>query len=267
MKYKIILRKMGQIMKLDELVNKNYNQLSENDFYIWNYISKNRKECENLSIDQLASKCNVSRSTVLRFAKKISLKGYSELKLYLKLENEEANENTDNVDLVCSNYDKVIKSIREKDCTEIFKVIDSARNIYVYGVGMIQSSVKKELRRAFMLGGKILYDVSGYKEAEYALNCANSEDLFIIISVSGENEFILDLTKKLKVKNIPVISITQLKENSLSQMSNYNLYISAVTLPEIFDVIEYKSLTSYFILIEILFLKYIEYKGGKRNEN
>ena len=132
---------------------------------------------------------------------------------------------------------------------------------------MIQSSVKKELRRAFMLGGKILYDVSGYKEAEYALNCANSEDLFIIISVSGENEFILDLTKKLKVKNIPVISITQLKENSLSQMSNYNLYISAVTLPEIFDVIEYKSLTSYFILIEILFLKYIEYKGGKRNEN
>ena len=50
-------------------------------------------------------------------------------------------------------------------------------------------------------------------------------------------------------------------------MSNYNLYISAVTLPEIFDVIEYKSLTSYFILIEILFLKYIEYKGGKRNEN
>ena len=75
-------------MKLDELVNKNYNQLSENDFYIWNYISKNRKECENLSIDQLASKCNVSRSTVLRFAKN-SLKGYSELKLYLKLENEE----------------------------------------------------------------------------------------------------------------------------------------------------------------------------------
>ena len=58
--------------------------------------------------------------------------------------------NTDNVDLVCSNYDKVIKSIK-KDCTEIFKVIDSARNIYVYGVGMIQSSVKKELRRAFML--------------------------------------------------------------------------------------------------------------------
>lgn len=267
MKYKIILRKMGQIMKLDELVNKNYNQLSENDFYIWNYISKHRKECENLSIDQLASKCNVSRSTILRFAKKISLKGYSELKLYLKLDNEVTKENTYNVDLVCSNYEKVIQNIREKDCTEIFKAIDDARNIYVYGVGMIQSSIKKELRRVFMMAGKTLYDVSGYKEAEYALNSAASEDIFIIISVSGENEFILELAKKLNVKNIPIISITQLKENSLSQLSNYNLYISSVTFPEVLDVMEYKSLTSYFILIEILFLKYVEYIGGWRNEN
>lgn len=258
------MRKDGAGMKLDELVNKHYSQLNENDFHIWNYISNNRKQCEKLAIDQLAYRCNVSRTTILRFAQKISLKGYSELKVYLKLENEESKENTDNVDLVCNTYDKVIRNIKEKDCTEIFEALTSAENIYIYGVGMLQSSIKKELRRIFMLSGKIVYDLSGYKEAEYVLKAASSKDMFIIISVSGENEFILDFVKKLNIKNIPILSITKLKENSLAQISNYNLYISSITVPHILDEIEYESLTSYFILIEILFLKYMEYSRGRQ---
>ena len=54
-------------MKLEELINKNYRQLNENDLYIWNYINHHKKECEHLSIDELALRCNVSRSTILRF--------------------------------------------------------------------------------------------------------------------------------------------------------------------------------------------------------
>lgn len=247
-------------MKLQELINKYYNTLNENDIHIWNYISNNKKECQNLAIDQLAYKCNVSRTTILRFAQKISLKGYSELKLYLKLENEIVNESNNKIKIVCNNYNELIKSISEKDCTDIFEKIDSARNIYIYGVGMVQSSIKKELKRIFMTGGKILYDLSGYYESEISLNIANSNDLFIIISVSGENEFIIDFASKLKIKNIPIISITRLKNNTLSHMSDYNLYISSVTLNEEINEVSYESITSYFILIEILFLKYMEYR-------
>lgn len=250
-------------MKLEELINQHYDHLNENDFYIWNYISKHKKECEKLAIDQLAYKCNVSRTTILRFAKKISLKGYSELKLYLKLENQQAKESTNEIEMVCDTYFNVVRSIKEKDCTEIFEKMDSARNIYVYGVGMVQSSIKKELKRIFMSGGKILYDLSGYKESEFSLNTATSEDLFIIISVSGENQFIIDFASKLKVRNIPIISITRLKENTLSQISDYNLYISSVTFSKPINGTMYESVTSYFILIEILFLKYIEYKKGR----
>ena len=98
----------------------------------------------------------------------ISLKGYSELKLYLKLENQQAKESTNEIEMVCDTYFNVVKSIKEKDCTEIFEKMDSAKNIYVYGVGMVQSSIKKELKRIFMSGGKILYDLSGYKESEFS---------------------------------------------------------------------------------------------------
>ena len=113
-----------------------------------------------------------------------------------------------------------------------------------------------------MTAGKMFYDLSGYQESEISLNIANSEDLFIIISVSGENKFLIDFASQLQVRNIPIISITKLKENTLSQMSDYNLYISSVTFLDTINEISYESITSYFILIEILFLKYIEYKNG-----
>jgi RpiR family glv operon transcriptional regulator len=253
-------------MKLDELINKYHKQLNENDLYIWNYISKHRKECETLTIDQLAYKCNVSRTTILRFAQKLSLKGYGELKVYLKLDNEKSKENIDNIEIVCDTYSQVIKNIKEKDCTEIFKAIDKAKNLYVYGIGMVQSSIKKEIKRTFLTAGKVFYDLSGYNEASAIEDLATDEDLFVIISMSGENKFLLDFTKSLKIRNIPIISITKLKDNSLAKLSDYNLYTSTALIPKISNDIDFESLTCYFILIEILFLKYIEYETQKKKK-
>jgi RpiR family glv operon transcriptional regulator len=253
-------------MKLDELVNQYYNQLNENDIYIWNYISNHRKECEKLAIDQLAYKCSVSRTTILRFAQKLSLKGYGELKVWLKLDNQEAKDNLDDADVIIRSYQTIAENIKNKDCTEIFDQIDSARNIYIYGEGMIQSSIKKEFQRLFLIAGIIVYNFSGYTEAENALDVMNKDDLFLMFSISGENEHCLDLTKDLKIKNIPIISITSLRENSLSHLADYNLYITDTKIQCMFRDEGYESLTTYFILIEILFLKYEQYKNKKKKK-
>lgn len=253
-------------MKLDELVNKYYKCLNDNDLYIWNYISNHRKECENLAIDQLAYKCSVSRTTILRFAQKLSLKGYGELKVYLKLDNERTKENVNNLEAVCDTYNEVIKNIKDKDCTDIFKVIDKAKTLYVYGIGMIQSSIKKEIKRTFLAAGKVFYDLSGYTEANAIIDIATQDDVFIIISMSGENQFILDFAKNLKIRNVPIISITKLKDNSLAKISDYSLYTYTVLIPKIFNDVDFESLTCYFILIEVLFLKYMEYQTQKKKK-
>ncbi|MFR2171057.1 MAG: MurR/RpiR family transcriptional regulator [Anaerostipes hadrus] len=56
-------------MRLEELLNQYSDRLSENDLYIWDYVEKHKKQCENMTIEELARKCNVSRTTVLRFTK------------------------------------------------------------------------------------------------------------------------------------------------------------------------------------------------------
>lgn len=253
-------------MKLDELVNKHYDQLNSNDLYIWNYISSHKKECEKLVIDQLAYKCNVSRTTILRFAQKLSLKGYSELKVYLKIDNEISRENTNNLDFVCDSYKEVIQNMKNRDCTEIFKQIDKAKNLFIYGLGMVQSSIKKEIKRIFISSNKIFYDISGYIEAHEVAKMTTQNDLCIIISVSGENEFAIEFAKELKIRNVKTISITKIKDNSLAKICDYNLYISTAIIKNEYYEFKYESVTSYFILIEMLFLKYIEYKHALDKE-
>ena len=39
-------------MKIEELINNNYNKLNENDIYILKYILQNKTECFNLGITE-----------------------------------------------------------------------------------------------------------------------------------------------------------------------------------------------------------------------
>ena len=41
-------------MRLDELINCNYNKLNENELRIWQYIQNHEKECCTISIEELA---------------------------------------------------------------------------------------------------------------------------------------------------------------------------------------------------------------------
>ena len=65
------------------------------------------------------------------------------------------------------------------------------------------------------------------------------------------------------MKDVKLISITKLKENSLARLSDFNLYIDTATINDFSSNSDYESVTAYFILIEILFIKYMEYKNQK----
>ena len=142
-------------MRLEELINKNYNRLNENDLYIWQYISAHRKECEKLSIDDLANHCHVSRTTILRFSQRLGLKGYTELKVYLRIDNQTYQHKQTGLELVYQTYHNFMDKIKEKDITHVIEIIDQAENAYVYGSGSIQNNVAAEIKRSFLEVGKL----------------------------------------------------------------------------------------------------------------
>ena len=245
-------------MKLDERFNERRAQLGENDLYIWQYISTHRKECAALSIEALGAKCNVSRSTILRFAQKLGFSGFSELRLTLRMEAEEHPAPAAGfLDQTCGCYHKMIQEIREKNCAPLFRAIDSAENLYVFSSGMLQDAVAREIYRMFLVADKWFFRIQAGDEAETLLCNITERDFVLILSVSGESPHVLKLAKALKVRGVPTASITQRQQNSLAQLCRLRLYISTV---EIDFGTDYQSAASFFILSELLFLKYMAYR-------
>ncbi len=253
-------------MTLDELFNANRSQLGENDLHIWSYITAHRRECAALSIEALGRRCNVSRTTILRFARKLGLHGFSELKVLLRMEDKQQHALPDYIEQTCAVYADMITELRAKDCSALFRRIDEAENLYVFSSGMLQDAVARELCRAFLACGKWFYTIHAGTEADVLLHNVTERDLVIILSVSGESPQVLQLARALRVRSIPAVSITRRRDNTLAQLCPMRLYVGTVEMEMNALGMQYQSTTSFFILVELLFLKYMAYHNGGDHE-
>ena len=98
-------------MTLDEIVEKKYDVLNENDLYIWQYIYHHKRSCQKMSIKDLAHACNVSHTSILRFTRKLGMDGYSEFKVYLKIELEKGS-NFDN-SIIPSSVEGLVDTLKK----------------------------------------------------------------------------------------------------------------------------------------------------------
>ena len=253
-------------MRIEELVNRNYSRFSESDKAVWKYIVDHREECAGLAIGAMAKKCCVSRTAVMRFAQKLGLHGFAELKVYLKLDGEKTKP-VDMIDQVCQTYTNVATSMRNKNCDDLVAAMDRAKQIYICGEGMVQTSIKHEFKRIFMSAGKMLYDVPSGQELFNMMHIMSSDDLCILISVSGENEKMVQTARQLRVRGTTLLSITKNRENTLAHLCDYQLYVEAAELVDTPIHWQYESTSSYFILIDILFFKYLDYQNRKGQGN
>lgn len=256
-------------MKLEELINEHYNELSENDLYIWNYIQSHMDECASLSINELAQRTHVSKTTILRFSQKLSLKGYSELKVCIDWERKPVKElmmDEQLVDKVCDTCKYAIDELKERNFDDICSILYKAKRIFVYGTGALQNSVASELQRMFLYCGEFIYVMAGEKETEMVLPFLSNEDVVILISLRGEGGVITDFASKLRSKNIQTLSITKLKNNDLAHICTKSIYITTSQVM-IGEQILHEAANLFFILAEILFLRYSQYKEKKDKED
>ncbi|MDU3407840.1 MAG: MurR/RpiR family transcriptional regulator [Clostridium sp.] len=246
-------------MMIEELMNRYYENLNENDKLICKYIINNKDTCYKLSIDKFASKCNVSTTTLFRFAKKISLPGFSELKARLRLEVESrTNEKSDFLTTVTSSYHKLVEDIKNRDCDNIFENIYKSKRIIVFGSGYAQARVASEFKRIFLPTEKIIFNMHGYDMVDAVGKLAKEDDFVVIISLSGESKGVIKLAETLRLNGVKTLSITRMMNNSLAALCSENLYINSIQLPKEY-ILDYEISTPYFILIELLFLKYQKY--------
>lgn len=245
-------------MRIEELLNAHFDQFSENEKHVCRYLANHYTECAQKSLEEFANCCNVSKTLLVRFAKKLGLSGYSELKARIKLERKESVRSTQGLLAdVTDSYHKMMDDLLKKNLTPLFEKLYGANRVFIYAAGDSQRSVAGEMKRIF-LPAKEMIPLQGPDMGEVLCRIGTPEDLVFMISLSGESEEAVRLAEALKVKAVPAVSITRLQNNTLASLCGENLYISSIRLPISFQL-QYEIATPYFILIEFLFLSYQDY--------
>lgn len=249
-------------MNLQKRVMAHYDKLNESDLYIWHYICGHREKCIQLTIEQLARECHVSKSTVLRFAQKLDLSGYSEFKYYLKNEPEhmqfEAGKQVD-ISLMFDSYSRMLMELQNKNYHSFCEMIHNASRIFVVPSGTVQASVAKELARQFLKLQVIMTVIAGHSEIKMLEQVIKEQDVLILISLTGETPEILDLMRSAKTVGTKTVSITQISANSMSRLATEAIYIYSGEMLKLLDA-PYLSPTMYFAVTELLFAQYYNYR-------
>ena len=212
-----------------------------------------------MSIHDLARECNVSSTTVVRFAKKLSLEGFGDLKAILKLAEERVSRAEPNVlQAMTAFYQHSCREITKRNFDGASRLMCRARRVFAYASGYVQSNVVQELKRIFFYDNVMIYEVKGKDEFHSLVRQMTADDLVIIVSLSGETPLAVEFAQQLQLKEVPLISITQLRDNTLASLSTENLYVTPAVfqLYEEVDRPQFQSMMPYFLLIEIWYVKY-----------
>lgn len=245
-------------MRIDELLNYYYEEFSENEKYVCHFLSRHLEECSKQTIEEFAAGCNVSKTLLVRFAKKLGLTGYSELKARIKIELQEKEAGTGGLlQIMTDSYHKMMDDLIKKNLSGFFDKLYSAERVFVYGSGSSQARAASEMKRIFLPAKEIIH-LHGHDLCCALHKIAAPCDLVIIISLSGESETVVELARGLRTNHVPAVSVTRLKSNTLASLCEENLYINSVQLP-VQHNLEYEITTPYFILIEYLYLSYQNY--------
>lgn len=249
-------------MDLEQLILDNYEKLSPTDWEIWDFIWKHRKECEQMSITEMADGANVSPGAVTRLMKKLGLDGFTEFKLTLRWQNREKSYLPLGLQSrLMHSYQETMKSVANCDYTDMFMLLESAPHIYVYGTGEVQKNAANEFKRMFMYVAKTaVFVVESENELEKVTGLAGPDDLLVILSMSGENKTAIRYASAFQEKGGKILSVTNGGQNTIALMSDFSVPFSAhyiIKTPS--GRTDHHTSSIFFFTIESMFLEYLQY--------
>jgi len=192
---------MKVILKIKEM----FNDFTNTEEKIANYILQNKENVTKLSVKELAQAADSSPASVVRFCKKLNYKGYHDFKISLikdiqDFENQNKTKIYDDISvndeieeimekLAHDNINVIENTINLLSIDQLKKAvaaIENADNIYIFGIGA-SGLVAKDLEYKLMRIKKtVIYYSDTHAQLSSAANM-ESTDLAIAISYSGQS--------------------------------------------------------------------------------
>ena len=189
-------------MNPKEHIKLHESEFTKSEKKIMNYVLKHFDTIASYPIQEVAEKCKVSKSALLRFCQKCGFKGYSEFKYEISrhLHSMVAidSSKTDSIPLYLSLYSNRIhqleKSLNLSKVNHLISLISQARKIKIYGIHETGLACQYFTYRLCTLGidSEAIFNSSQMPEKA---TMSTKDDLNIFLSLSSSTRSIKDAIK------------------------------------------------------------------------
>jgi RpiR family carbohydrate utilization transcriptional regulator len=222
-------------------IRTSYNQFSEKEKLIADYILNNSTKIIHFTINQVSEDLNIADATVFRFCKRIGFKGYQAMKIALASEtnvsgsitadiHETISEDDSEVEVaskVCKTnmraIEETLKALNAEDFKKAVDLMVQAGRVEFYGNGG-SGIIALDAHHKFLRTG---LPTIAYNDTHMQLISAsqlNDNDVAVLISHSGANTDILDVLEVIKSTGAKTIGITHLARSPLSSQVDVPLF-------------------------------------------
>ncbi|MGG0717474.1 MurR/RpiR family transcriptional regulator [Robertmurraya massiliosenegalensis] len=251
---------------LQDLINKHYDKLTENDLETLQYVLNHIEACSNMSIMELAKACAMSKSSILRMTQKLGFSGYSEFKYSLKNEQQEMKQHQNLFDIQVEEIEMTRKLFKQNQMDPVYQHIHEAETIYGFATGWGQKNAMEELSRNLIACDKKMFIIPAEREFDILLSRIKQNDLVMIISLSGDVTNIMNSVRQLSFRGVPTLSITSFKNNKLAELSTYNVYYESTKLGRYYGF-EHRSFIGLFSILDLIYRGYLNFALEKERDD
>ena len=207
-----------------------YNEFSDKEKDIADYIMQHGDKIKNTGITDLAKDIGTSGATITRFAKKIGCDSFVDMKI--KLSSNKVETHVSDEDGIFSHAYKYYNEVIERtkmliDKNSIYQVVNEikkAKNIYIYGVGSSGLTAEEMMHRLLRMGFNV-HSISDSHMMIINSSIVSENDLVIGISISGETQEVLQALKISKRNKAKIVSITSFEGSSINKYSDIKFVV------------------------------------------
>lgn len=243
-------------------VNKHiFNTLSESEKAVIEYINEHEKNLVNLSITDIAENSYTSTATVSRAIQKCGFQGISELRYFMKHEQNTSSYPYIANEIVAKSYrecTKTLDNIRISSVLKSAEILNNSKIVYIYARGFT-TLVAEEFQMQIQLLGfhsVIVKDVLWMRKTKYLVT---KDDVVVILSVANSTPELAESAKMAKENNAKIIVCTCKDSTNLKKYADVHILGYTENIMEAHEIV-IQSHVSLFLITKII----LEYLSSRR---
>lgn len=210
---------------------------TKSELKIYDYIQVHPDQVLYCSLTELSEACEVAEATILRFFRKLQLKGFQEFKLLFAQEVSSASQDNSGETYIGKIKNSAIQAISDsseivskKSLDEAIERIASSNDVVLFGIGSSGIAGLDMHNRLMRIGKNVEVITDSHFQVMRAASMTNNT-VVVAISLTGSTKDIVDAVRAAKENGAIIIALTSYAKSPLTKFADVVLLSSAKESP------------------------------------